>query len=604
LPGAAAGPADRLRRRGALILILAVVAAGARAGVPSDSDPSTSEKEVYERELIARALDRLDLVRVADPGDEVIDRIEVVRFPIVEPSDPWPEFLNLFHVVTREHIVRQELLFAAGEAYDPDRVRESARNLRGLPSLFATVRIVAARPEDGGPLVMVVITKDLWSIRLNSNGNFGGGQFNYFYVTPSEQNLLGLNQQLSLHFYLDRDVQAVGQIYRVPRLFGTRLALSEAAALRINHHSGEVEGGWGHLQLSRPLYSLDARWGFWVQLAFDLGIDRYYQGAGARLLEVTAGQAVYRLPEMYRHERYDFSAGLQRSFGRHYKTNLSLGYRLRAHSYSLTDGFALLPAGVRQAFEQAALPKADRAGSLTAGVRFFEARYQRMHNVQTLGLTEDFRLGPSLALDIDWASQAFGFAQESLRLDLSLSYRLAFGDDLLSLAAQAGARYMPNHGLEGVDSDWVDQRYELQIENVSPSLWGIGRLLVRLRYAYLQHSRSRSRFSLGGDSTLRGFVSGFAVGQRLLNVNVEFRSAPWVIYTLHLGFVLFYDGGDAYGFEPDDDFSYHQAVGLGLRGLFPQFDRGTLRIDVGIPLGGDFHDRVIEWVSIAYQQAF
>lgn len=598
------GLADRLRRRGALILFLAAAAAGARAGEPSDRDPSTSEKEVYERELIARALDRLDLVRVADPGDEVIERIEVVRFPIVEQTDPWPEFLNLFHVVTREHIVRQELLFAAGEAYDPERVRESARNLRGLPSLFATVRIVAARPEDGGALVVVVITKDLWSIRLNSNGNFGGGQFNYFYVTPSEQNLLGLNQQLSLHFYIDRDVQAVGQIYRVPRLFGTRLALSESAALRINHHSGEVEGGWGNVQLSRPLYALDARWGFWVQLAFDLGIDRYYQGAGARLLEVTAGQTVYRLPEMYRHQRYDFSAGLLRSFGRHYKTNLSLGYRLRAHSYALTDGFKLLPGGVRSAYERAALPEDDRAGSLTAGVRFFEARYQRMHNVQTLGLTEDFRLGPSLALDIDWASQAFGFSQESLRLDLSLSYRLAFGDDLLSLAAQAGARYMPDHGLQDVDTGWIDQRYEVQIENVSPSLWGVGRLLVRLRYAYLQHSRSRSRFSLGGDSTLRGFISGFAVGERLLNLNVEFRSAPWVIYTLHLGFVLFYDGGDAYGFGPDDDFRYHQAVGLGLRGLFPQFDRGTLRVDLGIPLGADFHDRVIDWVSIAYQQAF
>ncbi len=586
------------------ILVLAAGASFSRAEERDPDESDLSEKEIYERDLIDRALEGLSLQRAEPAAGETLARVEVVRFPIIEPSDPWPDFVNLFHVVTREQIVRQELLFAAGEAYDPDRVRESARNLRGLPSLFATVRIVAARPEDGGELVVVVITKDLWSIRLNSNGNFGGGQFNYFYVTPSEQNLLGLNQQLSLHFYIDRDVQAVGQIYRVPRLFGTRLALSESAALRINHHSGEVEGGWGHLQLSRPLYSLDARWGFWVKLAFDLGIDRFYQGAGARMLEVTAGAAVYRLPEMYRHERYDFSAGLQRSFGRRYKTDLSLGYRLRAHSYSLTDGFTLLPAGVRRAFEQAVLPKADRAGSVTAGVRFYEARYQRMHNVQTLGLTEDFRIGPSLALDIDWASRAFGFAQESLRLDLSLSYRLAFGDDLLSLAVQAGARYMPDHGLQDVDTDWIDQRYEVQIENVSPSLWGIGRLLVRLRYAYLQHSRSRSRFSLGGDSTLRGFVSGFAVGQRLLNLNVEFRSAPWVIYTLHLGFVVFYDGGDAYGFEPDDDFSYHQAIGFGLRGLFPQFDRGTLRIDLGIPLGADFHDRVIEWVSIAYQQVF
>lgn len=571
---------------------------------PSPDEGTLSEKEIYERGLIERSLESLGLEPEPAPGQRAIARIEVIRLPIIEASDPWPDFVNLFHVVTREHIVRQELLFEAGQPYDEDRVRESARNLRSMPLLFSTVRIVTARDPDSGELVVVVITKDLWSIRLNSNGNFGGGQFNYFYVTPSEQNFLGLNQRASLHYYLDRDVQAFGQLYSVPRLFGSRVAMWESAAVRVNHHTGDVEGGYANLLVQRPLFALEATWGFWVSASMDLGIDRFYQGAGIRRWEVTEDDTVYTLPEIYRHERYSLSAGIQRSFGTRYKTDLSFGYQLRSRTYELTDGFELLPPKVRKAYEGVVVPVDDRAGALTAGVRFYEGRYARMHNVQTLGLTEDFRLGLAASADVTMAHPAFGFSQESVRLDLSLSYRLALGDDLLAVSATAGARYQPDHGLEDVATAWVDQGYEAQLENVSPSLWGWGRVLVRIRYAYSQYSRTRFRYSLGGDNTLRGFVSGFTFGERLLNLNLEFRSAPWVIYTMHLGVVLFYDGGDAYGFTPDDDFAYHQAVGLGIRGLFPQFDRGALRIDLGVPLGRDFHSRVVEWISIAYEQAF
>ena len=93
-------------------------------------------------------------------------------------------------------------------------------------------------------------------------------------------------------------------------------------------------------------------------------------------------------------------------------------------------------------------------------------------------------------------------------------------------------------------------------------------------------------------------------GPRLLNFNVEYRTPPWVFKTLHLGLVVFYDAGDTYGFTRDTDFTYHQSLGIGLRGLFPQFDRGVLRLDIGIPLGRDFHSHVIDWVTIAFLQAF
>jgi hypothetical protein len=580
------------------------------AGCPAlaSDPPPLSEKEIYERDLIQRALDLFGLVLEPQPLGRRIERIELARFPIVEASDPWPDFVNLFHVVTREHIVRQELLFEPGQAYDEERVRESARNLRALPLLFSTVRIVTAQGSRPDQIVVLVITKDLWSIRLNSNGNFGGGIFNFFFLTPSEQNFLGYNQQVSLHYYIDRDIQAIGQIYRVPRLFGARLQLSESLAIRINHHTGAVEGGWGDLLLQRPLFSVDATWGFWVQLGFDLGIQRTYSGASYLRVPIQDGSLEIGVPWIYEYERVNLDTRVQKSFGRTYKTDLSIGYQLRSFRYrvdaSVHPDLALLSASARSRYEQVWLPVDDQAGALVGGLRFYEARFARMHNVQTLGLTEDFRLGLAAGLDLIWASPAFGFSQDSFRIDASVSYRWLLGENLLALSGSAGARYFPGHGLEDVETDWIDQFYELNVENVSPSLWGLGRLFVRLRYAYSQFSRSRFRYSLGGDNTLRGFVTGFASGPRLLNFNLEFRTAPWVVYTMHIGLVAFYDAGDAYGWAPNDDFAFHHSAGVGVRWLFPQFDRGTLRIDVGFPLGSDFHSRWVEWFTIAFLQAF
>ncbi|MBN2495934.1 MAG: BamA/TamA family outer membrane protein [Deltaproteobacteria bacterium] len=587
-------------------------------GPRAHAEEPFADRELYERELIEAALSRLDLEPEPDPAGKRIERVAVVRFPIVRPLDPgqrWLhrtyvpvvlEYANLLHVVTREHIIRQELLFADGQVYDEALVRESARNLRALPLIFSTVRIVTARGSSPDRVVVVVITKDLWSIRLNSNGNFGGGVFNYFYMTPSEQNFLGYNQRLSLHFYLDRDTYAIGQAYRVPRLLGSRIQVEEDAAVRINHRRGGTEGGYGSLLFQRPLFSLSTRWGFFVDGRFDLGIDRHYQGADYRLWKVDdeATGASWILPEIYAHQHFAARAIGQAAFGERFRTVLSAGYSMRSYTYELTDGMALLPEPVRDVFRASIMPLDEQYGSLVAGVEFFEARYRRFQNIQTLGLTEDFRLGPRALGELGWAEPVFGFSQEHLRLYVELGWRECFSGDIVSARLVGSIRYMPEHGIEQAHTDWIDRYAEIELENVSPSLWDLGRLFVRLRYVYSQYSRARTRYSLGGENTLRGFVSGFRAGERLLNVNVEFRSRPWVFDTIHLGFVVFYDGGDAYGFTAERDFSYHQSAGLGLRGIFPALDRWTTRLDIGIPLGADFHSHVIDWVTIAFLQAF
>lgn len=577
-------------------------ALGAFLLTPAKADDK--KREAYERDLIADSLALAGLEPDPRPEGKIIEKVLILRHPIVEKPDPWPDFVNIFHVTTREHIVRQELLFRAGQAYNEELVRESARNLRSLPLLFSTVRIVATQGSRPDRVVAVVITKDLWSIRLNMNGNYGGGVFNYFWMTPSEQNFLGYNQQLSLHFYVDRAVYALGEIYRVPRLFGSRLSLLELLALRVNHDSGEVEGGFGQVVIERPLFSLSTRWGYSLSAAFDIGINRIYSGADLHYVGIPADEPFYLLPEMYRRNSLSAQAVVQRSFGQAYKTDLTAGYRIHSRTYALTEGFRPLPDWVKREFENAVVPLDDQAGSLIAAAHFFEATYHRFMNIQTLGLTEDFRFGPEAIGEVSWANPAFGFAQNSVKLRLALGWRFLFCKNILWIKTDLSARYRPDHKLQDADTDWVDQSAEFYLENAAPLPGGLGRAFFRFRYVYTQYFQDRSRLYLGGNNTLRGFVSNFRGGPRLLNFNVEYRTPPWVFRTLHLGLAVFYDAGDAYGFTSDTDFSCHHALGIGIRGLFPQFDRGVMRLDIGIPLGRDFHTYVVDWVTIAFLQAF
>jgi outer membrane translocation and assembly module TamA len=70
-------------------------------------------------------------------------------------------------------------------------------------------------------------------------------------------------------------------------------------------------------------------------------------------------------------------------------------------------------------------------------------------------------------------------------------------------------------------------------------------------------------------------------------LNLEYRTRPVEIATLHVGGVAFWDGGSAWGDarSPLPQPLAH-TVGVGLRALFPQFDVEPIRIDFGFVLDG------------------
>ena len=53
-------------------------------------------------------------------------------------------------------------------------------------------------------MVVVVITKDLWSIRFNQSFLQVGSVLHHYELRPTEQNFFGLNRQLTLNLRLQQ----------------------------------------------------------------------------------------------------------------------------------------------------------------------------------------------------------------------------------------------------------------------------------------------------------------------------------------------------------------------------------------------------------------
>src|SRR5207302_6068121 len=129
----------------------------------------------YEEELVADTLERFGLEPDPTPLGKKIERIIIVPYDIFLPRfDPVPPVFNKLHVTTQPYIIAQELLFSVGDVVGPDTLEEPARNLRNF-FILAVARIVTAKGRAPGTTVVVVVPKDLWTLRPNSNFEFENG---------------------------------------------------------------------------------------------------------------------------------------------------------------------------------------------------------------------------------------------------------------------------------------------------------------------------------------------------------------------------------------------------------------------------------------------
>lgn len=553
--------------RRALVLSLGVFAwTGAALADP----PQYSS---YEQETIEEALKKTGGEIDPHPEGKRIEHIEIVPLEVIEDRDPIPSFFNIFHTTTRPNVIRDELLFEEGQRVDAQRLVESAKNLRERRQL-SLVLIVPLKSEEPNRVRILVLTKDVWSLRLNSNFEAVDGKLTKLLLQPAEENMFGGHKTIGALFILEPDTYSIGAQYIDRRVAGSRIESLVSANLIINRDSGQPEGSFGSFLYGQPLYSAESKWAWKTLVIWYDEIFRSYVGTDLRTYDAPSTAADDEIPYVYDASRWFGAYALTRSFGRRYKHDLSFGVELDRRKSKVNPGQNVDPRATADFIREEA-PVSDTRMSPFVELRSYSSEYKRVLDFETLGLQEDFRLGHEAVVRVFPASTEVVSSRDLIGTYAALGYTFPLGDGLLRLLAANTVQLATRRDSE------TDATGQVNARIVTPRVV-IGRFVYDSILVNHYRNYLNERLALGGDTRLRGYAPKADLGKDAFAQNVEFRTRPVQILSALFGAALFYDMGDA--FDGFDEFHLNQSAGLGLRAVFPQAQRLAFRADWGFPI--------------------
>jgi len=579
-------PVARLR----FFFVAALAVGGPRAAyaqtaidVPAAGDDSgTDGLGSYERGALALALAERGLEVEPTPAGKTVRRIHVVTIPVFGVEEGFLRWFNMFHVTSREEMVAREVLVRPGEKWNEARVDETRRRLRD--PLFTSVVVAVPVQAAGGSqniVDLLVVTRDVWSLRMNSRYEVQESVLTELSLSLSENNLFGLRKQVALVFDMDLGSYSIGPQYVDKNIAGTHLTLTSEVDAVFGRYSNELEGTKSATTFAYPLWSLDREWGAEIDVSHFDAVRRSFLGTELRPYETEAGMVI---PWEYDERDFDVESTATRQLGGEAaKHRITLGHRLSVQRPSVRDDFPGDEAA-RAEFEREVLPRSERASSVFAHYSFFTPVYTVYRNVDTFDLAEDVRLGPEFTAEIGSALKPIGSEVNFLYGSLSAAWTIDVGEDgyLRASAATSGRRQ---------GGDFIDKSRSASLSAASPRFFGM-RLAARAAWTRRYDETNNRLFTLGGDSGLRGYAIGAFVGTGRQPVrfvaNAELRTAAVPIWFSRVGGILFWDGGHAADCYRGcaQPFELHQDVGVGARVLIPQAQPYVFRFDWAVPLDG------------------
>lgn len=553
--------------------------AGVAQGTGSLALAMDSRFSVYERDVLSRVLAQRQEALEEHPDGKWIEDVEVEALDVFTPEDPLPGWLNLWHTTSRAAVIEREILLRRGQRYSSALVEESARNLRGLRQL-SLVLAVPVKGTQADRVRVLVVTKDVWSLRLNSAFRLKNRSIEYLQLQLSEENLLGQHLKLATQYAYSMAANSYGLTVSHQRLFGSRIALIAAVNAIEQRSTHEFEGSSGLFYFGQPLYSTRAKWSWGTSLAWSHRIFRH-------LLPNASGDYEYRrfddpsttldenVPYRYRARQLGWRTFVTRAFGHAVKQQTTLGMEATQRKFDarnlLGDGYSTEAVN---RFEERVLERSTTSLGPFAQFEVFRNRYVSLFDVETLGLQEDYPTGPRAFLKAYSASKRAMSSRDFVGLSTGLEYTASFAGALGRIWAIHTSEASPERG----DSDGLVQG-GLRLMT-SPT--GLGRFVYDAGglYRYLDHRHLQ--YALGGDNRLRGYPSSQFLGRHLVTSNLEFRTRSIKLFEVLFGLVGFYDVGDA--FNVPAEFAPKHSVGLGARATAPQLQRVAARLDVAVPL--------------------
>lgn len=589
----------------ALGALLCALAPGAAAQPPAGALPEAPSYQLslgsFEREALQRALAARGLRLEANPYGKVVRRLHVVNHDVFGPEEGFLRWFNVFHRTSREHVVEREVLLRPGQMWDDALVDETRRRLRD--PLFTSLAVIApVVAEGGGPgeVDVLVVTRDVWSLRTNLRFEFQESVVSLLSISLAENNLFGYRKHISLVFDMDLGTYTLGPQYIDRNMAGTRLQLIGKVDAIFNRDTSEFEGTKSVASFGYPLWSLRREWGAGITFGHFDGVRRAY-GPGPRVASVvyvdpdTGEEQI--LPYEYDERDLNIESSVVRQLGERVKHRVTVGHQLDVQRPEVRDNFPGDDAA-RAAFVQEILPRSERASLLFARYSFFTPVYRTYRNMDSFDLGEDQQLGPDATAQVGAAMEPIGSEATFQTGSLTAGWTFPIGDDAVARVSAGAAGRLE-------DGELIDKLVTATVAGVSPVLlWS--RLATRFTWSRRRDETSNRTFSLGGDTGLRGYAIGEfrTVGANPVRFlgNVELRTLPLRVLFTRAGGVLFWDFGhaaDCYGGCETPLRLYHD-IGIGIRALIPQLQPYVLRLDWAIPLTGTaagFPGRIVAGVQ-------
>lgn len=557
-------------------------AAPARAQKPVSK---TSEYSGYEKETIRRALEEMKLEVDREPEGKVIRRIDTLRLEVFEDRDWVPEnfiglkprnIANSLHATTRDMILRREMLLKEGDRYVQVIIDETARNMRvrmGGALKISFALILPIKTDDPDAVDLLVITKDVWSLRLSFDLSVTPGGVENFLLVPQETNVLGLHHTAQTRFQYQPETYTFGLGYSIPRFGYSWVGASASASIVINRRRGEPEGGGISASVGQGLYSTRSEWGWAADAGYSVGVVRRYSNARIFLFNAQSTHTNDRIPYEYKTRGGSASVAVTRSFGWGLKNNFSLSMNYSSATNQVFDYLNDANPVAVDEFKARVLPIGETRVYPALSWATFRNDFLRTLDINTLALQEDYRLGHDFSVSIYPVSRALGSTRTLIGVSAKAGYAIALGDGLAGASISTFA--------ENFEGQISDGSISGSFGAVTPR-FGIGRLVVNTSFSNRYRNYLNARTFAGGDDRLRGYPTNYFFGNDTIFYNLEFRSKSVSILSAELGGVAFYDAGDV-----ATDFNAlraKQSVGFGARVLFPQVNRAVFRLDFAFPL--------------------
>lgn len=491
----------------------------------------------------------------------IVRNIQVVRQKVFEPGElplGTTSLFNSLHMLTRESVVRRDILFKEGEPLDSLLVAETERLLRSRRYLGdVNIRIIAvdsafAGSDSASELVDVEVSvRDLWTLELSVAPSGGGGAYSVD-MEVSEANFRGRGERLKVQYTLsDRRPSGLVKFYE-PALFHPHVT---SGLVYTSHGDGN-------------LFSFDVGHSFWaITVPWQWGMS--YSHQRDNFLFYKQQDPAFEYPFVRSRAR----AQAARSWGREKRLMVggSITWEEQEYGPVRPATGVSAPSLADTVFFQ--VPERTRVG-VSAGLFVTRHGFSARTFLDQFGRAEYFPTPMSVGV-------------RGGRLPRMLGSTVARNQwfALAQAGASAGPLMVNLEGSvtyetsvpESEGRTLVHTALKLYLKPAERHL-----LAIRARHDGWYRSNNQGQMFLGALSGVRGLRARYRDGTRRWFVNSEYRYfSPLQILTVDLGAVVFGDAGQVWNrFEEPRLSDVELTWGGGLRlGLSKLSGDQVLRID-------------------------